>query len=85
MGSADIVPGVSGGTIALITGIYGHLVEAISKIRFAFIKPLIKGDINGFINGIFEEIDFKFFIPLRQLGSYFHIAMNGIAASDKIF
>lgn len=64
MGSADIVPGVSGGTIALITGIYGHLVEAISKIRFAFIKPLIKGDINGFINGIFEEIDFKFFIPL---------------------
>lgn len=30
-------------------------------------------------------MSFKFFIPLRQLGSYFHIAMNGIAASDKIF
>lgn len=27
----------------------------------------------------------EFFIPLRQLGSYFHIAMNGMAASDKIF
>lgn len=26
-----------------------------------------------------------FFIPMRQLGSYFHIAMNGMAASDKIF
>lgn len=26
-----------------------------------------------------------FFIPLRRLGSYFHIAMNGMAASDKIF
>ena len=26
-----------------------------------------------------------FFIPMRQLGSFFHIAMNGIAASDKIF
>ncbi|MCD8378857.1 MAG: ABC transporter ATP-binding protein/permease [Lachnospiraceae bacterium] len=26
-----------------------------------------------------------FFIPMRQLGSYFHVAMNGMAASDKIF
>ena len=26
-----------------------------------------------------------FFIPMRMLGSYFHIAMNGMAASDKIF
>ena len=64
MGSADIVPGVSGGTIALITGIYGHLVEAISKISFGFIRPLLKGDISGFIDALFEEIDFKFFIPL---------------------
>lgn len=30
-------------------------------------------------------VSFEFFIPLRQLGSFFHIAMNGIAASDKIF
>lgn len=64
MGSADIVPGVSGGTIALITGIYGHLVEAISNIRFGFIKPLIHGDLKGFWNQLLEEIDFKFFIPL---------------------
>lgn len=27
----------------------------------------------------------EFFIPLRQLGSFFHVAMNGVAASDKIF
>ena len=26
-----------------------------------------------------------FFLPMRQLGSYFHIAMNGMAASDRIF
>lgn len=26
-----------------------------------------------------------FFLPMRQLGSYFHIAMNGMAAADKIF
>lgn len=64
MGSADIVPGVSGGTIALITGIYGHLIESISKIKFGFVKPLLKGDFNGFLTELFEEIDFKFFIPL---------------------
>ena len=64
MGSADIVPGVSGGTIALITGIYGHLVGAISKINFGFVKPLLKGDFGGFKTRLFEEIDFKFFIPL---------------------
>ena len=27
----------------------------------------------------------EFFIPMRTLGSFFHIAMNGMAASDKIF
>lgn len=64
MGSADIVPGVSGGTIALITGIYGHLIEAISKIKFGFLKSLFKGDFSGFITELFDEIDFKFFIPL---------------------
>ena len=26
-----------------------------------------------------------FFLPMRQLGSYFHVAMNGMAATDKIF
>ncbi|MCD7839272.1 MAG: ABC transporter ATP-binding protein/permease [Erysipelotrichaceae bacterium] len=30
-------------------------------------------------------ISFEYFIPMRQLGSYFHIAMNGMAASEKIF
>ena len=64
MGSADIVPGVSGGTIALITGIYAHLVEAISNIKFGFVRPLVKGDFKGFWNQFLEEIEFKFFIPL---------------------
>ncbi len=33
MGSADIIPGVSGGTIALISGIYEHLIGAISYVK----------------------------------------------------
>lgn len=64
MGSADIVPGVSGGTVALITGIYEHLVHAISKIRFRSLKPLLKGDFKEFKVEFNEDIDYKFFIPL---------------------
>lgn len=33
MGTADIIPGVSGGTIALISGIYDHLIDAISAVQ----------------------------------------------------
>lgn len=64
MGSADTIPGVSGGTIALITGIYERLIHAISSIKFGFIKPLLKLDFKGFKNKLLEEIDFELFIPL---------------------
>lgn len=32
MGAADVVPGVSGGTIAFISGIYGQLLDALAKM-----------------------------------------------------
>ena len=34
---------------------------------------------------LFLLLSADFFLPMRQLGSYFHIAMNGIAASERIF
>lgn len=40
MGAADIVPGVSGGTIAFITGIYEELLETISNISLGTLKSL---------------------------------------------
>lgn len=64
MGISDIMPGISGGTIALITGIYDRLIGSISKIKFMFLKPLFKGNFSKFKQELFEEIDFKFFIPL---------------------
>ncbi len=45
----------------------------------------IKGDISLFSTIFIILVSFEFFIPLRQLGSFFHIAMNGIAASEKIW
>ncbi|WP_431158693.1 DUF368 domain-containing protein [Winogradskyella poriferorum] len=38
MGAADVVPGVSGGTIAFISGIYEELIESIDKVNIGFFK-----------------------------------------------
>lgn len=48
MGAADIVPGVSGGTIAFITGIYFRLLEAINATPGAILGDLVRGRFNAF-------------------------------------
>lgn len=47
MGAADIVPGVSGGTIAFILGVYERLISALSGVNKESINLLFKGDIKG--------------------------------------
>ncbi len=47
MGTADIVPGVSGGTVALVLGIYGELIQNVSQGAHG-LKQLITGDVAGF-------------------------------------
>lgn len=81
MGAADIVPGVSGGTIALISGIYEHLISAISKIKlthgfdlliliFLFWSPKHRKPALERL----KEIPWEFLIPLA-LGIIFSILM----------
>lgn len=56
MGAADVVPGVSGGTIAFITGIYEELIESLNNINFGALRVLGKEGIKPFwkhINGTF--------------------------------
>lgn len=43
MGAADIVPGVSGGTMAFITGIYHRLISAITSFDFPLLRCVISG------------------------------------------
>jgi len=47
MGSADIIPGVSGGTIALITGIYEKLLQAIKSADTGMVRKVLAFDIKG--------------------------------------
>lgn len=56
MGAADVIPGVSGGTIAFIMGIYDEFVGSIARIDSEAVKLLLKGRIREFwkhINGTF--------------------------------
>lgn len=56
MGAADVIPGVSGGTIALITGIYEELLFSIKSINLKAVKLLFTGKVAAFwktINGNF--------------------------------
>lgn len=60
MGSADIVPGVSGGTIAFIFGIYEELVQTITTVSGRTLKLLIQFKIKE----AFQSVPFGFLIPL---------------------
>ena len=56
MGAADVIPGVSGGTIAFMTGIYEELVGSINSINTTAVKLLFTGKFRRFwkhINGNF--------------------------------
>ena len=77
MGACDIIPGVSGGTIALITGIYERLVGAIGSIDPASVKHLAKGDFGSFRADI-EKIDIPFLVVLLAgIGTAF-LLMSGV-------
>lgn len=60
MGAADIVPGVSGGTLALITGIYHRLIYAIKSVDTRTVKNLFTLRFNK----VFEYFHWKFLLLL---------------------
>lgn len=60
MGAADVVPGVSGGTIAFIIGIYEDLIQAIHSIDLKFIRLFFSGQFRQ----AFASGSLRFLIPL---------------------
>jgi len=80
MGGADIIPGVSGGTVALILGIYERLVTAISRCDRTFFGHLFAFRIREAA----EHLDLRFIIPLAVgiacgiavLGSVMHVLLE---------
>jgi putative membrane protein len=80
MGCADIVPGVSGGTVALILGIYERLIGAISRVDMIALGALRRGALREFA----QRIDLRFLIglglgiatALLALGSTMHFLLE---------
>lgn len=62
MGAADVVPGVSGGTMALIVGVYERLLQAISDGVAALLK-LGRLDVQGGWKGL-KAVDWALVVPL---------------------
>lgn len=60
MGSADIIPGVSGGTMALITGIYDRVINAVRSVDRKVLSSLFKFRLKQ----IFEAFHWKFVLLL---------------------
>lgn len=56
MGIANLIPGVSGGTIALITGIFERLVNAIKSFDLTAVKLLFKGKLKEFF--VYTDLGF---------------------------
>ncbi|MEZ6133135.1 MAG: DUF368 domain-containing protein [Planctomycetaceae bacterium] len=73
MGAADIIPGVSGGTVALILGVYERLVMAISQCNTTFVKLLIAGQWKAAA----DHIDARF---VCTLGSGIALGIGGLAS-----
>lgn len=60
MGIADLIPGVSGGTIAFLSGIYEELIYSIKKVTGETLRLILSGKFSEAIRGI----PFSFLIPL---------------------
>lgn len=80
MGAADAVPGVSGGTVALILNVYQRLVSAITRVNGRLLQLVLRRDVRGVAN----HMDLRFVIPLGfgiasglvTLGSIMHTLLE---------
>lgn len=62
MGAADVIPGVSGGTIAFLTGIYSELLSSIKSINFNAVKLLLTGKFSEFS----KAVNLKFLLAVAS-------------------
>lgn len=75
MGLADLVPGVSGGTLALILGIYPRFIQALSQFTLADALSLLSKDFKSNFIALWKKVDGWFLLSL----------FAGIATSIVLF
>ncbi len=72
MGAANVIPGVSGGTIALVTGIFERLIDALKSINLIALKLFFTGKWKAFAKHI--QLDFLLAVFIGVFVSIFSIA-----------
>jgi len=72
MGVAEIIPGISGGTVAFILGFYQELIDSIKTLNFSALKLLLSLKVREF----FRSIAWRFLLPLvfGMVGSLLSLA-----------
>ena len=66
MGAANVVPGVSGGTIALITNIYEEFIYSLKSFNLESLRLLSRGKFKDLSN----QLNLKFIVHLSYLEWY---------------
>lgn len=79
MGAADVVPGVSGGTVALVFAIYHRLIDAVRTGSNA-LGRFLKGDLRGGV-GELRSVEWLFFVPLVSGIGLAVVSMSGVIES----
>lgn len=80
MGAADLIPGISGGTVAFILGFYHPLLESLKTLNGAALKNLFKGQWRAFA----QRVAWRFLLPLlagiicslATLANFFHFILG---------
>ncbi|MAP62771.1 MAG: DUF368 domain-containing protein [Microbacterium sp.] len=81
IGLAELIPGVSGGTIALITGVYERLIESADHVVVAFTRLLFGPDRrSGFVQGI-RRADWVLVVPVLVGMAAMVLSLAGIVES----
>lgn len=60
MGAANVIPGVSGGTIALITNIYEELIDSLKSFNLNAFQLLVKGQLQA----LHSQLNLNFLVPI---------------------
>ncbi len=79
MGAADVVPGVSGGTVALVFAIYNRLIEAVRTGSQA-LGRFLRFDVRGGLESL-RSVEWSFFLPLVVGIGVAVVIMSGVIES----
>lgn len=75
MGIVDVIPGVSGATIALIIGIYERIIDAIKDLNIKYLIPIFIGILCGWLAGVHVILYFYDLYPSHMFAFFFGLIL----------